>query len=94
MKIESGKYVIELNDTGSYDLYKKVIRKKNDSNETYESVQNIGYGFRFENVLKRIATNNLADKDITVSIKEYIQLYTKAIKDALREEIPDGLFER
>ena len=82
MNIEFQNYILEP-ELGKFNIYKKVIRKKTggagkqatEETENYEGKDRLGYGFRFEQALKEIALDMLAEKEGTVSIEQWIKEY-------------------
>ena len=65
-----------------FDLYKTVIRTKKNSEETYQSEKDIGYGFTLENGVRRLIMEELANNNDVVTLKQFIEDYNKE-----REEI-------
>lgn len=65
------------NAPGLFDLREVVIRKKKDSNETYEGFNEYGYGMRFETIIKRIIDMEIAKNEKVFNLSEYIMEYKK-----------------
>jgi hypothetical protein len=73
MKITIDNYTIRLSENNSFDLYVTKQRiKKNGKTETYE--MNDGYFSSISGCIKKIATNNLRDMDVTVDLKHFLDL--------------------
>lgn len=88
MKIAYRRYILKPSDnaTDRFDLSKSIVRTKKQNPftpeikpETYEDVDDIGYGMSLENCFQQIVSNetskNLGEE--TVSIKQYIDQYRK-----------------
>jgi polyhydroxyalkanoate synthesis regulator phasin len=82
-KLYYGNYILKDNGFGSFDLFKKVSRKKNDSEETYESEQHIGYGYTLERAIKRTIhelVEEEANKKEISTLKEYLEIYRQEVE--------------
>ena len=84
MKILFENYVI-YDQGNSFELYKKVERKKKDSNESYSDEEFEGCFSTFEHLCNKIVRLSLSEKDLTLTIKEYVDLYSKTVNDFLNK---------
>ena len=72
-------------ENGRFNLYKaEMVTAAKDSDtrkkgEKYEVNKVIGYSYTFESMLKRMATDMTAQKDIT-TIREYIDEFKKVLE--------------
>jgi len=83
MTIEYEKYLLK-QDNSRFNLIKKVTRNKLDENknetgETYEVEETIGYGFKLENAIKEIISDKLENNKSVVTLKEFITAYQKEV---------------
>jgi len=87
MKIEHRDYTMEASPEGGFNLTKKVTREKGNmkgkqgTGEYYEDDSVIGYNMSLENCIKKIIHINHCSKEEVISLKEYVEMFRKEVKE-------------
>jgi len=86
MKIEHRDYTMEASSEGGFNLSKRVKRNKVDDDnkptgETYDFDFVVGYNMSLQSCIKKIIHINHCSKDEVVTLKEYLELYRKEVKE-------------
>lgn len=66
-----------------FNLSMMVAINEGKENERYE-LKIVGYGLPFESCLKKIVSYKLEELDITCSVSEYLELYTKETDNLMK----------
>ena len=82
MEIKYKDYFL-VQDGNHFDLHKEIEKTKKDTGETYTSRKELGYGYSLLSAINRIVNEELASKNITVDLKEYLELF-KQEKEELK----------
>jgi len=86
MQIKYKDYVMVANDE-RFNLYREyVVRNKKAKSYGKTERTLIGYGFHLDRAIQRIIELEVADKNATVTISEYLKLYRTMVRN-LKDEL-------
>ena len=77
-------YTLEPEDR-RFNLYKAVTRTKEATGEKYDSQDSLGYGMSLDHCIETIITDSLADKQETLTLRQYIDEYKKLKTEVLKD---------
>lgn len=78
------------NAVGKFDLSRKGVSKKRDSEEIYEIEVNMGYAYTLESAIQKIIYLEIEKKNETLTLKEYLNEFRK-MKDEILNELKEVL---